>query len=223
MGRVGSGRARFEGVSSAAMRNLGKADRIAARKWRSLDWHSPRADLVKLGLAAAEFERRGISVTHDDLRQREFKAHLERKQAALFAYFVSEAILKVPIAYAMIEDEDYDCVLWWKEGGEKEGKSHYARVQLKEIVPPHINPNATIESELAKLGKYSTSNQTLVAVHVNQEGPLVWSAIAKPATSVAEIWLYAALTADQSRWFLYGDLLSQPKGFEIPWPTTFRR
>lgn len=198
------------------MRALGKLDRITARKWRLLEWRDPCADLVNLGRSAAEFEQRGIVVTHDDLRQRELKAYLERKQGALFAHFVSYAILKAPIAYAIVEDEDYDCVLSWK----LEGKSHYARLQLKEIVPPHINPNATIGSELAKLGKYPTSDQTIVAVHVNQEGPLVWSAIAKPSTSVAEIWLYASLAPDQSRWFLYGDLLNRPQGFEIPWPTT---
>jgi hypothetical protein len=202
------------------MRDLGKADRITGRKWQSLEWRNPRADLVRLGLAAAELERRGMPFTHDDLRQRELKAHLERKQAALFAHFVSDAILKEPIAYAMIEDEDYDCVLWWKEGGIKGGKSHYSRVQLKEVVPPDINPNATIESELGKLAKYPTSNQTIVAVHVNQEGHLDWSAIAKPVTAVAEIWLYAALAPDQSRWFLYGDLLNSPQGFEVTWPTT---
>jgi hypothetical protein len=203
-------------VSSASMRPLGKADRITGRKWRSLEWRDPRTDLVSLGRTAAELEQRGITVTNDDLRQRALKAHLERKQGALFAHFVSYAILKAPIAYAMVEDEDYDCVLWWKV----DGKSHYARVQLKEIVPPHINPNATIEFELAKLGKYPTSEQTIVAVHVNQEGLLVWSAIAKPTTSVAEIWLYSSLEPDQSRWFLYGDLLNRPQGFEIPWPTT---
>jgi hypothetical protein len=84
------------------MRSLGKADRITARKWRSLDWRDPRTDLVNLGRTAAEFERHGISLTHDDLRRRELKGHLERKQAALFAYFVSHAILKVPIAYARL-------------------------------------------------------------------------------------------------------------------------
>jgi hypothetical protein len=140
---------------------------------------------------------------------------LERKQAALFAHLVSRAILKGPIGYAMVEEEDYDCVLCWKA----DGKKHYSRVQLKEIVPPHINPNATVESELAKLVKYSTSRQTIVAVHVNREGPLVWSAISGPTTSMAEIWLYAALTTSQSHWFLYGDLLNRPRGFEIPWPT----
>ncbi len=64
-------------------------------------------------------------------------------------------------------------------GGKRDGRSHYAWVQLKEIVPPHINPNATIESELAKLGKYLLLRKMIVAVNVNQEGPLVWSAIAK--------------------------------------------
>jgi hypothetical protein len=197
------------------VRDLGKADRITGRKWQALPWRDPRRDLVNLGRAQADFLERGISVTHDDLRQHGLKPHLERKQGALFAHFVSHAILKAPIAYAMVEEEDYDCVLKWKI----DQRNRYARVQLKEIVPPHINPNATIESELAKLRKYPTSNQTIVAVHINQEGPLVWSSIAKPTTSVAEIWLYSALTPDQSLWFLYGDLLDRPQGFEIPWPT----
>jgi hypothetical protein len=118
----------------------------------------------------------------------------------------------------MIEEEDYDCVLRFKA----EGKLRYSRVQLKEVVPPSINPNAAIESELAKLSKYSTSNQTLVAVHINQEGPLEFSSIKKPKTSFAEIWLYSALEADQSRWFLFGDLLDRPQAFEVPWPTSYR-
>ena len=205
-------------VSFAYMRELGKADRITVRKWRALPWRDPRADLVNLGRAHAELLRRGMPVTHDDLRRHELKPYLEGKQAALFAHFVGEAILQAPIAYAMIEEEDYDCVFWWK----LERRSHYARVQLKEVVPPHINPNATIESELAKLGKYPTSVQTIVAVHVNQEGPLVFSSIAKPATSVAEIWLYSALAPDQSLWFLYGNLLDRPRGFEITWPIAYR-
>jgi hypothetical protein len=41
----------------------------------------------------------------------------------------------------------------------------------------------------------------------------------KPKTAAAEIWLYAALTPNQSRWFLYGNLLYRPQAFEISWPT----
>jgi len=200
------------------MRELGKADRIAARKWSKLDWRDPRADLVNLGRLHAELLRDGISVTHDDLRRHELKQHLERKQGALFAHFVGQTFLKAPIAYAMVEDEDYDSVLWFTVNGQ----NRYSRVQLKEVVPPTINSNATIESELAKLSKYPTSGQTLVAVHVNREGWLDFSSIKKPETSVAEIWLYSTLAQDQSLWLLYGSLLDRPQGYEIPWPTTYK-
>jgi len=119
----------------------------------------------------------------------------------------------------MIEDEDYDCVLWCTPSG----RSRYARVQLKEVVPPHLNPKATIDAELAKLSKCASSTQTIVAIHINQAGPLDFTTIAKPTTSVAEIWPYSAAAADQSRWFLYGNLLDRPQGFEVPWPVTYTR
>ena len=51
------------------MCDLGTPDRITARKWRALRWRDPRTDLVNLGRAHAELARRGIFVTHDDLRQ----------------------------------------------------------------------------------------------------------------------------------------------------------
>lgn len=196
-------------------------DRITHRKWRALDWRDPRTDLVNLGLLQGRLVQQGINPTTDDLRTREFKKYLELKQAALFAYFISHSVIKVPIAYAMCEAEDYDCVVWWKVDGTASGKSRYAPVQLKEIVPPEINPSASIESELTKLKKYATSDHTIVAVHINQTGYVEYSSIQKPQTSVAEVWLYASMTANQSDWFLYGDLLHSPRGFDISWPTTY--
>lgn len=191
-------------------------DRITFRKWRSLSWRDPRTDLVELGKLYGQLLKQGIEATTDDLRARELKKYLEQKQAALFAYFISQSRLKSPIAYAMSEDQDYDCVLWWKV----EGKSRYAPVQLKEVVPPHINPKASVEAELDKLGKYATSDRTIIAVHLNQTGNMEYSSIQKPKTSAAEIWLYASISADQSLWFLYGDLLHAPRGYELHWPTT---
>lgn len=176
----------------------------------------PRTDLVNLGKLHDRLLRQGVEATTDDLRSRELKKYLEQKQAALFAYFIGHSVLKVPIVYAMIEDQDYDCVLWWKVGL----KSRYAPVQLKEIVPIYLNPRASVEAELTKLGKYVTSDHTIVAVHLNQGGNIDYSAIQRPKTSAAEIWLYSSLAADQSLWFLFGDLLNNPSGYEIAWPTT---
>lgn len=191
-------------------------DRITYRKWRLLKWRDPRTDLINLGKLYGQLLQQGIEATTDDLRARELKKYLEQKQAALFAYFISQARLQSPIAYAMSEEQDYDCVLWWKV----EGKSRYAPVQLKEVVPPHVNPTASVEAELTKLGKYVTSDHTVIAVHLNQMGHVEYSSIKKPKTSAAEIWLYAALAPDQSLWVLYGDLLHTPRGYEIGWPTT---
>ena len=195
------------------MRQLGKAGRIAQREWAALRWRNPRADLLALSRLDAELRCQGTPLLHDDLRRRELKELLYLKQAAIFAHCVGQAIVKAPVAYAMREAEDYDCLLRWRG----EGFPH-ARVQLKEVVP-HLNPRASIEAELAKLGKYGKSSQTIVAVHVNQGGPLVYSDIKAPVTGVAEIWLYSSIRDDQGLWFLYGDLLGvRRQAFEVPWP-----
>jgi len=191
-------------------------DRITARKWRSLSWRNPREDLVRLGAFTAQMQRNGVFPTHDDLRDKELKCFLEAKQGALFAHFIGEVVVKLPIAYAMYEAEDYDCVLWWRA----EKKSFYAPVQLKELVPTDLNPRATLEGELEKLGKYGKSSNTVVAVHMNQSGPVVYSDIRSPELKLGGIWLYSSITPDQSRWFLYGDILRQPRGYEINWPIT---
>jgi hypothetical protein len=191
-------------------------DRITHRRWRDLEYRDPRTDLVNFGKLHSELLRQGLCATVDNLRSRTLKElkYLEQRQAALFAYFISYAILKKPIAYAMIEEEDYDCILWWKD----KSKSRFARVQLKEIVPPRMNPEASVKKELDKLSKYGKT-ETIVAVHINQSGWIGSLAIRNSEVHVAEIWLYASLAADQSLWFLYGDLLHKPQGFEIPWPT----
>lgn len=213
-------RARWRQWIMFALPILGKPDAMTIRKWRRLQWRDARADLVALGLMTGELEARGIHATHDDLRQKglSWYKYVEQKQAMLFAYLMSEARLNgTPIDYAMIEDEDYDCVLQYRVGV----KRGFSRVQLKEVAP--FNPKATIETELAKLGKYASAAQTIAAVHVNQQGPVIYSSLSKPKTSFAEIWLYSSITADQSRWFVYGDLLKMPRGYEIAWPTRVRR
>jgi hypothetical protein len=193
-------------------------DRITLRKWRQRRWRDAQADLVNLGRLYGRLLGKGIQAAVDDLRVHELRKYVEQRQAALFAYFIEHSVLKCPIAYAMSEEQDYDCLIWWNV----DGKSRYAPVQLKELVPSHINPTANIVDELAKLAKYVTSDRTIIAVHLNQAGLVEYSSIPRPATSAAEIWLYAAISPDQSLWFLYGDLLHGARGYEIPWPTQLR-
>jgi hypothetical protein len=187
------------GSSSTETRPRRTIDPITLRRWRQLTWRDPYTDLVALGKLYSSLKAKGYDATVDDLRSREVRPFLEQRQAALFAYFISSAVIRAPIAYAMVEAEDYDCVLWSKKGGVARGQSCYTPVQLKEVVPREKNPKASIESELAKLKKYGTSKATVVAVHVNQTGLVNYSAIKRPNTSVREIWLYASITPDQAR------------------------
>lgn len=189
-------------------------DRATRMLFESLKWRDPRTDLVELGRLQGRLAKEGQPPALDDLRNHQLKQYLEQRQAALFAYFISSAVLKAPIAYAMKEAEDYDCILWWK----LQSKSCYTPVQLKEIVPPRINARASIETELSKLSKYASTSETIAAFHVNQTGPLDFTEVKAPRTGLNGIWLYAALSPDQSSWFLYGDLLKRRNGYEITWP-----
>ncbi len=160
-------------------------------------------------------DKAGRSPTLSDLRNHEFRTYLENRQAALFAHFVGEVVIKAPVNYVMCEEEDYDCIVRWRA----QNRSCYLAVQLKEIVPTHLNPKAKINSELAKLSKYTASGSSIVAVHLNQTGLLDFSNLEKPNTSFSEIWLYGALSPSQSMWFLYGNLLKEPMLHEINYPT----
>ncbi len=189
--------------------------KITLRKWQKLHWHDPLTDLVNLGKLQAQLEGSGVRPTVEDLRERDLRPYLEWRQAALFCYFVGDAVLKTPVAYSLIEDEDYDCVVQWVA----DGTHHFAPVQLKEVVPKTLNAKAELNVEMEKLGKYVTSSNTVVAIHLNQSGRLEFDSIVAPTTSCAEVWIYGSLTASQSQWFLYGNLLKEPRGYEIAYPT----
>jgi len=191
------------------------SNRITIREWKKLHYRDARTDLVNLGRLQGAMDKAGNAPTLADLRTRELRKYLEFRQAALFTYLVGRFVVKPPLGYAMYEHEDYDSVIRWKE----QRRNCYVAVQLKEIVPTHLNPKAEINVELAKLAKYVTSEHTVVAFHLNQSRLLDFSALAKPDTSCKEIWLYGALSSNQSQWFLYGNLLTDtPAFYETNYP-----
>lgn len=193
---------------------MNTSSRITIRKWKTLRYRDARADLVNLGRLQGVMDKAGNSPILADLRNHELGKYIEARQAALFTFFVGQMVVMAPTEYAMCEDQDYDCIVRWKE----QRRNCYVAVQLKEIVPKHLNPKAEINAELAKLAKYVASESTIVAVHLNQTGPLDFSNLKMPETSCSEIWIYGALSSDQSRWFLYGNLIKEPSFHEITFP-----
>lgn len=192
-----------------------RPDPIKLRKWDALPLRDAKADLINLGkLQARMAESHGISPTVANLRERDLRQYLQWRQAALFCYLVQASTGK-EMAYTVVEDEDYDALACWIDGDTK----HYAPIQLKEIVPQALNSTASLESELDKLAKYATSQETVVAVHVNRAGRLEFSSLKPLKAQVREIWLFGALSPDQRSWFLYGDLMNHPQFYEATYPT----
>ena len=178
-----------------------RPDPIKLRKWDALSFRDAKTDLVNLGKLQARLARRGgASPEIANLRRRDLRQYLQWRQAALFCYLVQVTTGKASLAYTLVEDEDYDALACWVDGDTK----HYAPIQLKEIGPESRNPSASVEAELTKLAKYATSQETLVAVHVNRAGRLEFSSLKPPKARVREVWLFGALSEDQRSWFLYG-------------------
>ncbi len=116
--------------------------------------------------------------------------------------------------YAPTEDRDYDFVTAVVNGHIQ----IFTPVQIKELVPSHTGPSASVDRLLAELAKYVDSGDLVVAIHVNREMRLAFQNIPAPEAKVAEVWLFGSVTRDQSHWFLYGDLKGERAYFEFPYP-----
>lgn len=191
-------------------------DPIRRRRWDGFSYRDPKVDLINLGKLQARIAKAtGISPTVADLRTRDLRQYLEWRQAALFCYLIATASGIPSLAYTVHEDEDFDSLACWIADDTK----HYALIQLKEVVPEDRNPLSSVEAELAKLAKYVTSEETVIAVHVNRTGRIDFTSLALPKINCREVWLYGALSPDQQLWFLYGNLLHEPRFHEIAYPT----
>ena len=148
------------------------------------------------------------------LRTKELRPYGERRQAALFCYGMS-CVLGVPVVFAHVEKADYDCVARWVIGH----SAHFRAVQLKELVPPDINPKAALESELSKLTKYQDSDDLTVAFYINRPIRLENRPQLPAGLRVGEVWAYGASSSDSSKWMICGDLLQNPTMYEYAYPS----
>ena len=119
-----------------------------------------------------------------------------------------------PVYLARGESQDYDFVASWVVGD----KQHLAPVQLKEVVPQELNPNASLEATIAALSKYVDSEELTVAIHLNRQIRFEPSTVSVPSLNIAALWVFASLTPEQSQWGLWGNFLEQPAGTRFEYP-----
>ncbi len=174
----------------------------------------PEQALIKLRVIQHVLALSDAEQKIKDLRTRGLKREREIRQACLFCYGMSCRIGQKVWVYP-VEDSDYDCVASW----EVDSTRHFAPIQLKEVVPAHLNHEADLQAIIDGLTKYPVSADLTVAIYVNQNGRFEPSSIKLPNLSIAALWVFGTLAPDQSEWFLCGNFLETPEMISFSYPT----
>ena len=186
---------------------------IRLRSFSKLEYRDPAIFLKELRRIEPLVAESALSDRAKSLRTNQLREWRQLREAAMFCVGVGERIgQKVYLGRG--ESEDYDFVASWRV----DKQLHYAPVQLKEVVPKTINPEASLDEVVSSLAKYANPQDLVVAVHLNRPGRFSLEDLNVPALSIGELWIFGAIAEDQSRWGLWGDFLRVPEGswFEYP-------
>ena len=188
---------------------------IRLRAWQKLQFREVAAILTGYADVEQHPQLGQLPAKVRNLRTRALKPFLELRQAAILCYGVAQ-VLEVPVYLAQSEADDYDFVAAYRI----DGTIHYVPLQMKELVPSHLNSQATLQAELNKLkAKYRSSGDLVVGVHINRRVELVLSELDLSDLDIGELWLFGSDRPDGSEWFAMGNLLdANPKEvrFSIP-------
>ncbi len=189
-------------------------DNIQINQWRRLEYHDPEDVLSRIRHIQREIVNHSDDEKAKFFRTNTLKAHKEGREAALFCHGLGKAVLNKKVYFSLHEKDDYDFVALWQD----QASLVFTPVQLKEVVPLDVNPEATLMDEIAKLAKYADSQDLVVAMFLNRTGRLNVEEIVVPDLNIAELWFFGSASHDQSRWFLMGDVLGENRYFEFDYP-----
>ncbi len=147
------------------------------RLFSSLEYRDPRAFLLRLRDLERALASSALDIKVRALRTNELKPWRELREAALFAHFMSERI-RTRVGIARGEAQDYDFVATWESAGVR----RYSPVQIKEVVPSFLNPNAQLSAVIESLTKYADSTDLTVAIHLNKRHTLDLRELRVPQT-----------------------------------------
>lgn len=156
------------------------------------------------------------------LRTQKLKRAREMRDAAIFCVGVSKRF-GLDVRFAPFEDQDFDIVATWVDG---DAMTHYCPVQLKEVAPPRLNLDATIQTVVDRLTVYADSADLCLAIKLNRPVRFDPARLALPATlRIGGLWVFGSISADQSEFCLWGDFMSKtdtPVGMRFSYPLSIR-
>ncbi len=189
-------------------------DSVQLNEWRQLEYHDPATVLRKLRVAEDRLHALQMPDDIRNLRTNTLKELREGRDAALFSLGAS-TVLGVPVGFARHEATDYDFVLTTRIGDVQ----HFSPIQLKEWVPPDLNPEQTLDDILQSIPRrYPRSPRTTIAIRIYRPIRLELESVEAPHATVDGVWLFGCCASDQSEWFVYGNLLTQPRLYRFLYP-----
>src|SRR4051812_837589 len=148
------------------------------------------------------------------LRTSELKKYREWRDAAVFSYGLGLS-RGLKIRYATLEEADYDFVAGWIE----DDAWHYCPVQLKEVPPTDLNPDADLEKILIGSVKDPRPTNTVLVVKLSKAGRTDLTRVRIPAVPWKEVWFFWASRPDSSQFTIYGDALTKQEQFSFDYPS----
>ena len=188
-------------------------DRTWVRSAQKLEFKNPSLFLANIRGIERELATSDSPKKIKNLRTNSLKEWRELRDAALFCHGMGQRIGQT-VYFAKGESQDYDFVASWVVGEEQ----HLAPVQLKEVVPPELNPEATLQKTVNALAKYVDSEQLTVAIRLNQQTRFEPAQLSIPPLNIAALWVFAAISPDQSAWGLWGNFLEQLECSHFAYP-----
>lgn len=187
-------------------------DRV--RAFKQLVYRDPAPFLVRLRELEPRIATSNLPTKVKNLRTNPLKWSRELREAALFCYGMSQRVGQT-VYLSPSEAQDHDFVASWAVGDTQ----HLAPVQLKEVVSHDLIPSASVQAIVDALEKYTDSADLTVAIHLNQRVHFDPSRLAIPPLRISSLWVFGAISEDQTQWVLWGNFLETPVGTRFEYPT----
>jgi hypothetical protein len=188
---------------------------ILRREFEQMSWVDPRQVLVNLRWLELNLPER-MDERVRRLRTNQLKEWREAREAALFAFGISDQVLRRPVLVTKTQNRDFDFVVRWHS----DNADHYFPAQLKELPPDDVNADVTLEDLFDKLAKYSGTTDLSVVISINRRSRFSFDPWARPdKPRIKELWYMGCESPDQSRWFIYGSVLERSaRKYEFSYP-----
>jgi hypothetical protein len=177
-------------------------------RWDVLSYWNPAKVLRGLDRLFDSVGLRRFRHPGDLLLSRQVRQIAEDRRCALFLFGAGQ-VLRRRILFAPCECRDYDYVGAY----EINGRVYRFPIQLKQLVPNRLNASTDLQREVAKLKKYGTSPDLVVAIHINRQIHLQPQLLDLSGVKVKELWLFGQFGARKRTWLLIGNLMSAPRAY----------